>query len=340
MTTSSNGNGDGKDNARAPAAYRLDDPDLKAASPRQAEDTEENLQPTSFKATAAKPGWGGLFLSALAGLAVLALTLWVEGLVSQLVARQDWLGWLAVALAALAGFALFMMIAREAISLLRLSAMTALRQQAETALHQGSLAYSRAVAKAIRARLKDKPLLQYNLRKLQSHDADVLDAQQVLALTERELLRPLDTLARAAIASSARRVSVVTAISPAALVDVGFVAYENFRLLRTLAGLYGGRPGFFATLRLLRLVAANLAITGGLAVTEDFMQQVLGQGLTARLSRKLGEGIINGAFTIRLGIAALEVLRPLPYIETRPPRLRDFLSEIARVRAESDAPKG
>ncbi len=47
------------------------------------------------------------------------------------------------------------------------------------------------------------------------------------------------------IANAARRVSVVTAVSPRALVDIGYVLFEAARLIRMLAFLYGGRPGFF-----------------------------------------------------------------------------------------------
>ena len=41
-----------------------------------------------------------------------------------------------------------------------------------------------------------------------------------------------------------------------------------------------------------------------------------------RVSSKLGEGAFNGALTARLGVAALSVCRPLPFIEAKPPRSR------------------
>jgi putative membrane protein len=152
----------------------------------------------------------------------------------------------------------------------------------------------------------------------------------VLALTERELLLPLDQLAREVIGLSGRRVSVATSLSPAAILTVSFIAYQNFRMLRWLATVYGGRPSFLAILRLVRLVAGHLAVAGGIAFTDDLLHQFLGQGLTARLSRQLGEGLISGCFTIRIGIAAIEVLRPLPYIKARRPRLREFAFDFLK----------
>jgi putative membrane protein len=105
-------------------------------------------------------------------------------------------------------------------------------------------------------------------------------------------------------------------------------------MLRRLAAIYGGRPGFLGSLRLARLVLSHLALTGTVALGDDVIQQLIGHGLTARLSARLGEGVINGAFTGRIGIAAIDLCRPLPYIEAERPRLRDFLAGL-RLRPRS-----
>jgi putative membrane protein len=41
---------------------------------------------------------------------------------------------------------------------------------------------------------------------------------------------------------------------------------------------------------------------------------------------------MNGAFTGRIGIAAIDLCRPLPFIEAERPRLRDFVAELRRTR--------
>ena len=248
-----------------------------------------------------------------------------------LLARSDWLGWAATVLFAAAGLAFAMIVGREIAGLLRLSAITGLRRRAEAALAAEDVREARAAAAELRAMFKDRRELGEGLARLKQHQRDVLDAAQMLTLAERELLLPLDRLARTAIGTSGRRVSVVTSLSPAAIIPIAFVAYENFRMLKALAGIYGGRPGFFAILRLLRLIAGHLAVTGGLAFTDDIVQQFIGHGLTARLSHRLGEGLVNGGFTIRIGIAAVELLRPLPYIEARKPRLREFMAEFLKL---------
>ncbi|GFO82142.1 MAG: hypothetical protein A49_17690 [Methyloceanibacter sp.] len=156
-----------------------------------------------------------------------------------------------------------------------------------------------------------------------------MNAEELLRLGERTLVAPLDPVARSIVASSAKRVSVVTAISPNAIVDMMFVAAQNLRMLRKLATLYGARPGFFSLVKLARMVVTHIVLTGGIALGDDVIQQLVGHGLTARLSRKLGEGVFNGALTTRIGIATIDVCRPLPYLEQKRPRFRELVAEVA-----------
>ncbi|MCX7321346.1 MAG: DUF697 domain-containing protein, partial [Hyphomicrobiales bacterium] len=83
-------------------------------------------------------------------------------------------------------------------------------------------------------------------------------------------------------------------ISPRALVDMLFVFAAAIRLVRQLAKLYGGRPGALGMIALMRHAISHLAITGGMAASDSMIQQVLGHGIAAKLSQRLGEGILNG----------------------------------------------
>ncbi len=325
---------------RKPAVFSADDAAMRFDAPAQEPETAEHTAPQAAEPSPARGWrWGALLLSALGGLVALALTSWAMQTVAALFAGGGWLGWAALGLAAFAGFCALMLIVSEIAGLMRLGRVTRLRAQAESALAQAEDASAperqrgqavKTAATALERLFDGRPDMAWSLRRFREHRGDILAPREMMVLAERELLQPLDRRASAMIAASARRVSVITAISPSALVDVGFAAYENLRLMRRLATLYGGRPGFLGLMRLVRLVIAHLAVTGGVALGDDVVQQVVGHGLTARLSARLGEGIVNGAFTARIGIATLSQCRPLPYIEAPPPRLRALLADLIR----------
>ncbi len=321
---------------RKPAAFALDDARLVVEEPPSP--PVHDIDPLVTPKERGR-GWGRIFLSALGGLLLMAVLLWINDTIAALIQRGDWLGWIATALFAVAAFAFVMMIAREVIGLGRLSALTALRQRAALASSTKDARVARTAVADLRGLFAGRSDIATAIRALRQHERDVLDATQILTLAERELLSPLDEQARLMIGTAGRRVAAVTSVSPSAIVDVAFVAFANVRLLRNLAVLYGGRPGFLATLRLFRMIGSHLAITGGLAITDGLMHQLIGHGITARISRRLGEGVINGSFTIRIGIAALEVLRPFPYIEAKAPRLREFLTAFLKFGSASDDSK-
>jgi putative membrane protein len=129
----------------------------------------------------------------------------------------------------------------------------------------------------------------------------------------------------------------VTALSPILWIAVSYVLIENVRMFRALAGIYGGRPGVLGAMRLGRLVIAHVVATGGIAMTDDLLGQFIGQDLLRRLSRRLGEGAFNGSLTARLGVVAVEVTRPLPYLDAEPLRVREIFGELMRsMRASTD----
>jgi putative membrane protein len=63
---------------------------------------------------------------------------------------------------------------------------------------------------------------------------------------------------------------------------------------------------------------------------------VLGLGVAARISAKLGEGVLNGLMTARFGLAALAVCRPLPFTREAAPRLGDVAGELLRGGGEGE----
>jgi putative membrane protein len=341
------------DRTRRPATFRLDDPhvtvmDIDDDAGRLARGAiritpeadpmampvviDEPLRPvrTGFR-------WGALFWSALGGLVLLGAGLGVKHLIDDLFAINDGLGILGVVLAALVTLALVVIIAREALGLIRLATIEKLHDRARAVIASDDHAESRAVLTDLLKLAHSNPRLARARNALQAHAGEIIDGADLIKLAERELMSPLDIEARRLVSVAAQRVSVVTAVSPRALVDVLFVAAAAIRLVRQLAKLYGGRPGALGLITLLRHAVSHLAITGGMAASDSMIQQVLGHGIAAKLSQRLGEGVLNGLLTARLGLAAIDVTRPLPFTALPRPQLGDLAKDLLRKRDGDDA---
>jgi len=332
---------------RRPATFKLDDPSVIVMDPddhsRPAHgtvhvtpepDTAQLPVPVDAPLVPLRRGfrWGSLFWGAVGGLVLLAAGLGVLNLIEDLFARSEGLGFLGLAFAVAATLALIAIIAREAFGLARLATIEKLHLRATEVLLSDDRAASRAIVGDLLKLAHQNPQLAHARTALQGHADDIIDGADMIKLAERELMSPLDEEARRLVSTAAQRVSIVTAVSPRALVDVLFVFAASLRLIRQIALLYGGRPGALGMIRLMRQVIAHLAITGGMAASDSIIQQVLGHGIAAKLSQRLGEGVLNGLLTARLGLAAIDVTRPLPFTALPRPALADLAKDLLRKR--------
>jgi len=84
--------------------------------------------------------------------------------------------------------------------------------------------------------------------------------------------------------------------------------------------------------RLPQVVVSHLAVTGSIAVGDTLLQQIIGHGVAARLSAKLGEGVVNGLMTARIGLSAMDVSRPLSFLAAERPQLKDLTGDLVKLR--------
>ncbi|RBP14561.1 YcjF family protein [Pseudocitrobacter faecalis] len=152
--------------------------------------------------------------------------------------------------------------------------------------------------------------------------------REVVSLYAHLVQPALDAQARREISRSAAESAMMIAVSPLALVDMAFIAWRNLRLINRIATLYGIELGYYSRLRLFKLVLLNIAFAGASELVREIGMDWMSQDLAARLSARAAQGIGAGLLTARLGIKAMELCRPLPWIDNDKPRLGDFRREL------------
>jgi putative membrane protein len=327
---------------RRPRAFRLEEADMATSSEAPFIELMPDAYEAEALAAAADPqeqaveaaqkrgviarsifSWGGLFWSASSGLVSLAAGLWLTRLVDDLFARSLTFGVIGIVLAALAALALLVMAGREFFGIARQRRIAELHIGFADARTRDDTAKARKLIKELAGLYAARPSSARARAHLADLSQDIVDGRDLIDIAERTLIEPLDRDAQREIAQAAKRVSVVTAIAPRAIIDVVFVAAQAIRLMRRIAEIYGGRPGLLGFLKLARSVGAHLTITGGMAAGDSLLQQVVGHGIAAKVSARLGEGVLNGLLTARVGLSAMAVCRPMPFATSHAPGVRD-----------------
>lgn len=260
--------------------------------------------------------WFWSLLVALIGV-VISVNAW--DFVMSLLERMPVLGAIVAGLVAALVAVLVGLALRELAAFSRLARIDKIHKSAVRAHAEDDLDAARAVVAKLGKLYTSRPETAWGRERLAERADEQFDAGALLGLAEAELLAPLDKMALSEIENAARQVATVTAIVPLALADVTVALFANMRMIRRIAQVYGGRSGTLGSWRLTRAVLSHLVATGAVAVGDDLIGSLAGGGVVSKISRRFGEGVVNGALTARVGVAAMEVCRPLPFVRAKRP---------------------
>ncbi len=307
-----------------------EDHDQSPADAPQIIDELSYAQPVAMTTVSAVMGRRGSSLASWFWGLLVSLTGFIVSLaawdyVTGLLARNPVLGGIVTVL--FAGFVLVLLsiALREVASFRRLKRLDDIAKRAANAAATNDIKLARGVLREITSLYSGRPELAAGLAKAKQTEGDVFDADGLLGVAESEILRRLDDEAAAAVRAAARQVATVTAVVPLALADVVTALTANLRMIRRVAEIYGGRSGTLGNWRLAKTVFAHLVATGAVAVGDDLIGSIAGGGVLSKVSRRFGEGVINGALTARVGVAAIEVCRPLPFVVGKKPQVHDLV---------------
>ena len=314
---------------RGPVVIETDLPD--AESPQDAPavpEIEGHAMQQATRIVARKVGWlARLFWGGVTTLVGIMVSVAMWDFVSGLLSRNVYLGQAALWLLALIAGVLVLVLLRELAAFARLSKIETMRKDVRDAMEDGGEAAAIKVTKRLDSFYSGRADLRWARQTLAEYQGDVIDGPDLLALSERQLMTPLDQMAMIEVQMAARNVAAATALIPLAMVDVLVALTTNVRMVRRIAEVYGGRAGTLGSWRLLRAVATHLLATGAVAIGDDMISSVAGGGALSKVSRKFGEGVVNGALTARVGLAAMEVCRPMPFQALKRPRVSGVLKK-------------
>ena len=263
----------------------------------------------------------GLAVAVIGAMALVATWDFINGLLE----RAPILGWLVTGLVVALLLVMLFIALRELAAINRLSRVDELRHASGAALVDEDLFRARIVVDHLIAFYRGREETRWGRTRLSERKNEEFDVATLFGLAEKEILASLDAAACREVEIAARQVAIVTALVPLALVDVVTALASSLRMIRRIAEIYGGRSGFLGSWRLIRAVFIHLAATGAIALGDDLFESILGGSVLSRLSRRFGEGLANGVLTARVGIAAMEVCRPLPFSAGFKPSTRNII---------------
>lgn len=272
--------------------------------------------------------WLRLFFAAGAVLLIGWLGLEAYDFVAGLFDRSSVLGLAFAVVLALVALGAIGALGRELADLRRLERAEQLRLTGErliaSELHGQADAYVEQLERLYRGRAD----LAEPLARFARQTSDALNDGERLRLFARTVLAPLDRQARRLVTRGARDIGALTALSPLGLLDSAIVLWRTLLMLRAIAGLYGVRPGPAASIRLLRRTLAHVLAAGVGELMSDAAVETAGASLLSVISTRIGQGAVHGLLAARLGLAAVQICRPLPFVEGELPSMKQLRAEL------------
>jgi putative membrane protein len=272
--------------------------------------------------------WLRLFFAAGAVLLIGWLGLEAYDFVAGLFARSPLLGAAFALLLALVALGAIGALGRELADLRRLERAEQLRLIGERLIASEVHGQADAYLAQLERLYRSRPDLAEPLARFEVQTSDALNDGERLRLFATTVLAPLDRQARRLVTRGARDIGALTALSPLGLLDSAIVLWRTLAMLRAIARLYGVRPGPVASIRLLRRTLGHVLAAGVGEVLSDAAVETAGASLLSVISTRIGQGAVHGLLAARLGLAAVQICRPLPFVEGELPSMKQLRAEL------------
>ncbi|MDT8310393.1 MAG: TIGR01620 family protein [Methylophaga sp.] len=158
---------------------------------------------------------------------------------------------------------------------------------------------------------------------------DYLHDGEVVQQIDEQFFSKLDKQALQLIQRDSVHSAVLVAVSQLAIVDTLWVVWKTLKMVNQIHLHYGLRLGTLAqwrlNLRVCKVALLSYSTQAGLTL----MAEKTSLGLSGKIAGSVAQGVGVGLYQARIGISAMQQIRPVPFAEGALPKNR-FLSNIAK----------
>jgi putative membrane protein len=152
--------------------------------------------------------------------------------------------------------------------------------------------------------------------------------REICALFSKKVMHDIDQQAYQIVTKASKETALFVMISQIALLDAILTLWRNVRMIKEIATLYAGKPGFFGSISLIVTVIQNLIYADVSETVADGTAEIIGGSVLSVMSTQIAQGLGAGILTARLGIHAMNACRPLPFMEDEKPRFKEIRREV------------
>ncbi|MEX0614430.1 MAG: TIGR01620 family protein [Methylophaga sp.] len=158
---------------------------------------------------------------------------------------------------------------------------------------------------------------------------DYLHDGEVVQQIDEQFFNKLDKQALQLIQRDSVHSAVMVAVSQLAIVDTLWVVWKTLKMVNQIHLHYGVKLGPVAqwrlNLRVCKVALLSYSTQAGLTL----MAEKTSLGLSGKIAGSVAQGVGVGLYQARIGISAMQQIRPVPFAEGALPKNR-FLSNIAK----------
>ncbi len=302
--------------------------DFKIVQPEPEGSLPATLAPAVEADEPKRRPWLKLLLGASAAFALGVVGLDAYDYANALFERSVWLGGAFSLLLALIAAGAVGVVGREFLSLRRLAKVDDLRIEGERLMTSEAHGQAEDFLRKVEKLYRDRDELDQPIWRFHDKASDALNDRERLELFADTVFAPIDKAAYQIVKRAGRDIGVLTALTPIGALDSLIVMVRTVTMMRSIAKLYGVRPGFTATIRLAKRGVRNIVIAGVGELVSHAAVETAGASLLKMLSARTGQGAINGLLAARIGLSVMQICRPIPFQEDELPSLKSLRTEI------------